>query len=167
LLSRRLWSYFGGRGCRHRAQNYLFVSQWKSGDRPRLTSDDRWIAFHSRRGPQAQIYIVPFRETSPAENEWIPVTDGRGNDAFPDWSPDGNTLYWLSDRDGSLCLWAQRLDHASKRPTGEPFAVRHFHDARLSLKNMPIPWNGLTAGRDRIVLSLAETTGAVWMAQLQ
>jgi len=149
-----------------RKTTYLSVSG-RAVNRPRLSSDDRWIAFHSRRGPLAQIYIVPFRETPPAENEWIPVTDGRGNDAFPDWSPDGNTLYWLSGRDGSLCLWARRLDHASKRPAGEPFAVRHFHDARLSLKNIPIPWNGLTAGRDRIVLSLAETTGAIWMAQLQ
>ena len=92
---------------------------------------------------------------------------GDANTLSTGWSPDGNTLYWLSDRDGSLCLWAQRFDHASKRRAGEPFAVRHFHDAWLSLKHVPIPANGLAVTRDRIVLSLAKTTGAVWMAQLQ
>lgn len=38
----------------------------------------------------------------------------------PDWSPDASLLYFWSDRDGSACLWAQRLDSITKRPTREP-----------------------------------------------
>jgi hypothetical protein len=40
-------------------------------------------------------------------------------------------LYLLLDTDGLRCLWAQRVDGAS-RFVGKPYAVRHFHSARES-----------------------------------
>ena len=42
----------------------------------------------------------------------------------PAWSPDANLLYFWSSRDGSPCLWAQRLDPLTKTAeriaTGDP-----------------------------------------------
>ena len=43
------------------------------------------------------------------------------SDLCPIWSPDGNLLYFLSERDGFRCIWGQKLDPASKRPLGAPF----------------------------------------------
>jgi hypothetical protein len=50
--------------------------------------------------------------------------------------PDGNALYYASERDGYRCLWVQRLDAATKRPVGEAQVLQHFHDARASLKDI-------------------------------
>jgi WD40 repeat protein len=61
--------------------------------------------------------------------EWIPVTDGKHMDDKPQFSADGNTVYFTSTRDRFLCIWAQRLDPKSKHPVGPPFAYEHFHNA--------------------------------------
>jgi Tol biopolymer transport system component len=34
------------------------------------------------------------------------------------WSPDGKLIYDISNRDGYPCIWAQRLDAATKRRVG-------------------------------------------------
>ena len=38
-------------------------------------------------------------------------------------------LYFVSSRDGTRCLYAQRLD-STGRPVGDAFAVQHFHGIR-------------------------------------
>jgi Tol biopolymer transport system component len=35
------------------------------------------------------------------------ITNGDSKDRWPMWSPDGHTLYWVSDRDGNDQLWAR------------------------------------------------------------
>jgi hypothetical protein len=73
-------------------------------------------------------------------------------------------LYFYSDRDGNVCLWAQRLDPESKHPLGQPTAVQHFHTARLNLKSVPLIQRGMSVTRERIFLSAGEVTGNIWMA---
>src|SRR5262249_16266867 len=113
-----------------------------------------------------QIFIAPVRgDAVPGEAEWLPVTDGSGLDRNAVWSPDGSLLYFLSERDGFRCIWAQRLDHGAKRPVGAPFAVHHFHQARHSL--MPaqeVSRIGLSVVRNKIIFSMAETRGNIWLA---
>jgi hypothetical protein len=46
------------------------------------------------------------------------------------WSPDGSLLYFLSARDGTRCLYAQRVDPATGVPNGTCEAVQHFPGAR-------------------------------------
>jgi dipeptidyl aminopeptidase/acylaminoacyl peptidase len=87
--------------------------------------DDRWVVFKKmppRDSGDGQILIAPVRYGLAAapKTEWIAVTDGRNNDDKPQFSPDGNTVYFTSTRDGSLCIWAQRLDPATKHPLGQP-----------------------------------------------
>jgi hypothetical protein len=104
--------------------------------------------------------FTPGRETP--ESEWIPIGDGKGMDRRPAWSPDGNLLYFTSERDGFRCIWAQRLNR-DKKPAGAPFVVEHFHTARRSLFNVPTVGElGLDVIRDRIVLSFGEMTGNIW-----
>ena len=81
-------------------------------------------------------------------------------------SPNGNLLYFLSDRDGYRCIWMQRLDPASKRPVGEAINVYHFHEPWLTSTNRYAPtWVGLALARDRIVVALDEISGNIWMME--
>lgn len=129
----------------------------------RLSPDERWIAFHtSPRIDARQVYVAPFRGPVLIEQkEWIPVTDDRGRERYAAWSPDGNTLYFLSERDGFRCIRAQRLDPVSKRPVGPPLDIYHFHQARRSLTSGDPIANGFQVAVDKAVFALAETTGNI------
>lgn len=135
----------------------------------RLSPDERWIAFHTiPRVDARQVYVAPFRGPVPIqEKEWIPVTDARGMERYADWSPDGNTLYFLSERDGFRCIRAQRLDPSSKRPAGPALDIYHFHHARLSLMSFVDPIEiGFHIAADKAVFALQERTGNIWMTEL-
>jgi Tol biopolymer transport system component len=138
----------------------------------RFSPDDRWIAYHADNGPfTRQIFIAPFHgETAPDEKAWIPVTDGATVDHSPYWSPDGSLLYFLSERDGFRCIWAQRLRPGTKRPIGPVLPIQHFHTARhtLLMNVVASPWEvGLSVIRDKMVFSLDDLAGNIWMAKLE
>ena len=136
----------------------------------RFSPDGRWIAFDASSEPGTkQIYIAPHH---PGERvnpgDWIAITNGRAMDTIPAWGPHGDKLYFISERDGLRCIWAQRLDPRTKRPLGEPYAVQHFHGARRTLLRYvdDIPAAvGLSVAGDRMVVSVDEVSGNVWMVK--
>jgi hypothetical protein len=133
----------------------------------RFSPDTRWVAFHASldSSPNKKVFISPIRDGHGLpEAEWIPVTDGSQVDKNVAWSPDGNLLYFLSERDGRRCIWAQRLHPATKRPVGSAFAVQHLHDTRQSLARVQ-RWGfiGMSVARGRLVLAMSEMTGDIWM----
>ncbi len=135
-----------------------------------FSPDGKWIAFQARpvdNDSARTIYVTPFRDGQVGgEETWIAVTDGKHMDREVQWSPDGALLYFLSERDGFRCIWAQRLDRQTRRPVGEPFPVSHFHHSQQSLTSLGSPGKvGLTVTRDGLLFSLAETTGNIWMAK--
>ncbi len=135
----------------------------------RLSPDERWIAFHTSPKIDArQVFVAPFRgPVLIEEKDWIPITDGRGVERYAAWSPDGNTLYFLSERDGFRCIRAQRLDPISKRPVGPPLDIYHFHSARRSLMNPTDPVGiGFQVAVDKAVFAFEERTGNIWMTEL-
>jgi Tol biopolymer transport system component len=136
--------------------------------RGRFSPDDRWISFHAITPTTRRIFVAPFHGAAPIpENQWIPITDGKGMDRYADWSPDGKMLYFLSERDGFRCIWAQRLDPATKHPSGDAFPIKHFHTSRRSLLTIPDPvGTGMSVAADKIVFSMIEQTGNIWMKDL-
>jgi eukaryotic-like serine/threonine-protein kinase len=132
--------------------------------RPRLSPDDKWIAFIQRGKPSWRIFVAPYDGTVKTQDQWIAITDGRFAEYMPHWSPDGALLYFYSNRDGNLCVWAQRMDPRSKHPIGTPFTVKHFHEPRRSLKNVPLLELGMSLTPDRIILNQSEARGNIWMA---
>src|SRR6185369_2086588 len=124
--------------------------------RPRFSPDDKWIAFMLRQGSAFRIFVAPYDGDVQREDHWVPITEGTFQDHQPHWSPDGALLYFYSDRDGSVCLWAQRLEPRSKHPVGQPAAVQHFHTARQALKVVPLIQRGMSVTRDRIFLNTGE-----------
>ena len=135
----------------------------------RFSPDGKWMAFHARtKKTTAQVFVVPLDGVLPVpRSRWIEVTDGSSEEMEPAWSPTGDLLYFLSDRDGFRCIWARRLNGADKRPAGEAFAVRHFHRARRSLRRMTSTTGliGLSVAPGRAVFSFGELTGNIWLQE--
>jgi eukaryotic-like serine/threonine-protein kinase len=139
---------------------------------PQLSPDNRWLAAYGRSGPlQGRLFVVPFRADGPVSSEgtWVAVTDESNTHMACRWSPDGNVLYFSSRREGSTCIWAQRLDPATKHPLGDPWPVYHAHSPRLSLAlqgaiDLTIALPRVAPGA-RMVFPMGERTGNIWMAE--
>ncbi|HYO84372.1 MAG TPA: winged helix-turn-helix domain-containing protein [Bryobacteraceae bacterium] len=123
----------------------------------RFSPDNRWISFTVRiAANRAWIAIAPVAARTPVpEPAWIKISE-EGPEDRANWSPDGNTLYFTSERDGYTCLWGQRLD-TSRRPIGQPFGAHHFHE-RLVFQKL-----GWSVGAGRLAMALGESTGNIWM----
>jgi Tol biopolymer transport system component len=131
----------------------------------RQSPDGNWVAFHmpivAEKGG-SPIFIAPLRNgAARPESEWIQVTDGAGMDTTAWWSPNGAILYFLSKRDGAICIWAQHLNPKTKQPVGAPFDVAHFHSARLKVEEVGF---GPGVSRDLLVFTLMRSTGNIWSA---
>jgi hypothetical protein len=120
-----------------------------------FSPDGRWITFQDL-GPPGREHVAPFQgETMAPESAWYSVLP-----ELRAWSPDGTLLYGVSDHDGFNCIWAQRVDSATKRPVGSPLPIFHAHGARLTVSA-----GGVSVGRERMVFDMAERTSNIWMAQ--
>jgi len=135
----------------------------------KLSRDGKWVVFHkSLPAPLTQVFVAPVPAgRAVTRSEWTAVTDGDAAHTGEVWSPAGNVVYFLSNRDGSICVWARRLDPATKKPIGELIPVHHFHHVRRSLQMHP-GWrsmSGLTVAGGMVALSLGDLTGNIWMME--
>jgi len=132
-----------------------------------FSPDDQWIAAvfcgENVAIPECRIFIVPLENGTPAaQTRWIGIDHLGKWDDKPRWSPDGNLLYFISDRDNYLCLWAQRLASGTRQPVSAAFPVYHFHNARLAMANVNTGLLEIGVAKDKIVLGLGEVTGNIW-----
>ena len=67
-----------------------------------------------RRGT-AHIWTIPAEGGTPAT-----VTTDRDVDWSPAWAPNGERLYYASDRGGRMNLWSVPIDERSGRVLGSP-----------------------------------------------
>ena len=71
-----------------------------------FSPDGRWIVVNAVKNPlTSTIYAIPA-----AGGPWIRITDGKQWDDKPRWSPDGKTIYFLSDRRGFFNVWGVHFD---------------------------------------------------------
>jgi Tol biopolymer transport system component len=124
-----------------------------------VTHDGRWLAFSSRR----HVWVAPVRlGAPPPESDWmsvLTVADGSAERACG-WSPDGQLLYLLIERDGFRDLYAQRVDASRGTPIGEPFVVQHLHDPRRRWGSTPY---GTAIVNQAFVFTQSESTGTIWL----
>jgi hypothetical protein len=130
---------------------------------PALSSDDRWIAFVAPRPDAlAGLFVAPVRDQSVPAHEWTLVAEDRNAIGSPRWSPAGNFLYYLSNRDSFSCVWAQSFD-ARKRTFGEPIHVYHnqgFPTLRIN------PTRTIDITSDRLYLMMANMTANIWTTKV-
>lgn len=136
----------------------------------RFSPDGKWIAFHARTTakPTRQIMIAPFHKGTPDHpRDWILVTDGADLDREVCWSPDGNSLFFLSDRDGFRCIWSQTLHPQTKAPVGPPSPIYHFHHKSLSIAGVGGRPSaiGLSATHKALIFSANRMSANVWFTK--
>jgi eukaryotic-like serine/threonine-protein kinase len=133
---------------RHSDENVLYG---------RFSPDNLWISFTVRTGiDRGRILIAPLSGPKPLpESAWIKISDERSED-WANWSPDGKALYFTSARDGHICLWGQRIDSKTHRPSGEAFLVQHLHGQSFYARN------GWSASPRQFTIVLEEGTGNIW-----
>jgi Tol biopolymer transport system component len=130
----------------------------------RFSPDGEWLAFNLAVQPGWPLFISRIEQGQPtAHNEWIPITKESAA-MYPWWSPDGNTLYFLSFRDGFRCIYAQPLEPATKKPQGPLKSIRHFHE-RVHVAGTGRFHGAMT--NDRLYLPLSEPKANIWLAEPQ
>jgi len=134
---------------------------------PRLSPDGRALSFNQvREGPARRIYLAPFTGEPVPEGQWSLLLDGKDFDRQPVWAPAGDILYFMSDRDGARCIWAQRVDTSARTAVGPPFAAHHIHQLRYYLNDVGDPAAvGLTVVNGQMYFAGFETRSNVWMAE--
>ena len=115
-----------GRGPR----SELWIVNLDSGEKRQIATEDSvqpsWspagsrIAFWSARGPQRQRDILTI---AAAGGDAVLVTDDAAVDWNPVWAPDGKSLFFASNRGGSMNLWRVPIDERSGKPLGQPEPV--------------------------------------------
>jgi Tol biopolymer transport system component len=134
---------------------------------PRLSPDGRALVFNQvMEGRARRIYLVPFTGEPVPESQWSLIVDGKDFDRQPVWSPSGDMIYFQSDRDGTRCIWAQRVDSATRKAVDQPFAAHHIHSLRYYLNLIGDPAAvGLTIVDGQMYFAGFEARSNVWMAE--
>lgn len=129
----------------------------------RLSPDGHWIAFPVPFAPhRSRLAIARLSgKVIDDERDWTYVTSETFNASQPEWSPDGQWLYYLSDQTGTLAVWAMRLSR-DKQPEGAPKPIFIFSSARLNINEMRPRDIGLSVAKDKLALGVAGYTGMLW-----
>ena len=125
-----------------------------------FSPDGRWIVFQAvvvSPTLESSLYVMPT-----SGGPWIRITDRKQWDDKPRWAPDGRTIYFVSRRDGFFNIWAIRFDPAAGKTVGQPFQVSKFESHRLMIPRW-IPPVGLSLTQDKLVLTMAEESGSIWV----
>jgi Tol biopolymer transport system component len=91
------------------------IGKLKSVFQPQWSPHGHRIAYWALRDEHEQLDIWTV---SPAGGEPVEVTNDAATDWNPVWSPDGQYLYFSSDRGGSRNLWRVRIDEETGKIRG-------------------------------------------------
>jgi hypothetical protein len=138
----------------------------ETGSTRALFQRERYQVFHASFSPEGrrialviripgkdkiQGVIAPFNGTVGNETTWTAVAE-ETYELSMEWAPEGDALYYFNLRDGSRCLWKQKLDPSGFRPTGEPIGIRHFEHQR----RYPSRGSAIAPAKDLIGVNLSE-----------
>jgi hypothetical protein len=142
----------------------FFRDKWTPTDAA-LSPDGKWLALVFDQGDNHQYaYLAPFEASGLADpSRWTPVMDEIFNLTL-NWAPDGTRLYYFSSRDGSRCLWSQRVTELIHGRAAEPpRPVQHFH----GYQDYPLNGSAIAVAGNRIAVLLAQHRKNIWQASIR
>jgi Tol biopolymer transport system component/tRNA A-37 threonylcarbamoyl transferase component Bud32 len=133
-----------------------------------LSHDDRWVTFLlTKSSGISAICVAPLTGTRAPEQEWITIAEDSRYLGSPRWSPDGNLIYYLSERDGHCCVWARQLEAKDKKPFGAPLGIYHEHRPRYALlPSAPKAPRAIGVAKDKLLMYQINTTSNIWQLLL-
>jgi len=131
---------------------------WQS----RYSENGRWILFEAEENKSnrhlSTIYVTPATGGGP----WTRITEAKHWDDKARWSPDGRTIYYLSDRKGFFNVWGIHFDPVKGKPEGDPFQVTNFHSPDLMVADLMTDV-GLSLTEDKLIVTVAQRSGSIWI----
>lgn len=90
--------------------------------------DGRFFAFVRARARAVQVTQLAMLRVD--DGRELAITDGQSNVWSPSWSADGRTLYFVSNRGGTMDLWLQSLneDRAPAGASQRTYVIYQEHD---------------------------------------
>ena len=131
-----------------------------------FSPDGRWIVFEAvKMGAtpydESSIFVVPSSGASTGA-DWIRITDDKHWNDKPRWSPDGKSIYFISDRSGYSNVFRINFNPSAGKPSGEATQITHFADPTQMI-NASMSDVGLSITRDRLMLTMSRRSGSIWV----
>jgi Tol biopolymer transport system component len=101
-----------------------------------------WRNGHSHLDESEIWFVHDVAPGSAATPRYEPVTGGGAKSGWPMWSPDGATIYFMSDGSGSETLWSRAASG------GEPRQLTRFASGRLLWPAISADGQAITFERD-------------------
>ena len=129
---------------------------WQS----RYSPDGHWILFGAEETNlhQSTIYVTPATGGGP----WTRITESKHWDDKPRWSPDGRSIYYLSNRKGFFNVWGIHFDPVKGKPEGAPFQVTNLDSPKLMIADL-ISSVSLSLTEDKLIVTVAQRSGSIWI----
>ena len=126
----------------------------------RFSPDGRWILFNAQSRKVAGVSVLGVMPAS--GGKWTPLTDAKLWADKGRWSPDGRTIYFISNRNGAFFdVWGIRFDPDSGRAIGEEFRVTRNDSPGRTVEASAASELGVSS--TRIVVPIVEAKGSVWL----
>lgn len=105
---------------------------WRLPQGASLSPDGRWLAYDFPHGEDSWQYDIHLLATDGSVD--VPLVEHPSSDTHPIWTPDGKQILFVSDRGGTLGLWA--IPVLDGRAQGEPQLIKpdvgRIHPFRIS-----------------------------------
>jgi serine/threonine protein kinase len=129
---------------------------------PRFSPDGRWICYVSQKPSGASVSVLYVVSTS-GDTPPIRIT---GEDTWcdwPRWSPDGKTIYFVSNYNSSfLNVWGIRFDPAQAQAVGEPFRVTTFESPGRMISPRLVQ-REISLNKNQLAVPITDVSGNIWM----
>jgi len=129
---------------------------------PRFSPDGRWICYLAQLPAAATSEIYAISESG---GDPVRITEENSWADKPRWSPDGNILYFISNRHSIfLNVWGIGFDPVKGSPAGQPFQVTDFENPARMLSPR-VSHLEMSLDETRLALPIQETSGDIWVLE--